>query len=507
MGTTEDYSNCNNKGQKYYIDVSATQINKDSLNELSEKIQIKVSINQINVNCSYQIQSFNLIGLQKFPLNENSKCTIIDKNIAQLNSPIIIKYIFEKEQNIMINIIKTEHGIPKQYEVKTTLGCIMGSRKNTHHKKISPSENEILVLQGEKLIKNQKIVYFKFTAISNQPIQFNDMINKFYYEIFSEDKILYKSELIDDKGKFSPVKIPAGLFKNDNIRIMFYKYNNKEKGNYNLNIFSLENYKKYDILINKIPIQIISKSRLKNDYTFVDYLKAGMQIGLSVAIDFTSSNKNPNDSNSLHYIHGQDKNQYERAILACGYILAYYDYDQLFPCFGFGAKYKEQTLQVFNLNLKNDPNINFIQGIIEAYHEALRVLTLWGPTYFAPIIRNMNKLIKNENVKYKYHILMILTDGMIDDMDDTIEELVESSFLPLSVIIIGVGQADFSCMVELDADEKPLINSKGIQAERDLVQFVPFLKYESNPELLANEVLAEIPRQIIEYYEKNNIDP
>ena len=333
------------------------------------------------------------------------------------------------------------------------------------------------------------------------------MVNKLYYEIFSGDKILYKSELINDEGKFNQVKIPAGLFKNDNIKIMFYKYNNKEKGNYEFNIYTLENYKKFDILINKIPIQIISESRLKNDYTFVDYLKAGLQIGLAVAIDFTSSNKDPNDCNSLHYINGSEKNQYERAIYACGSILAYYDYDQLFPCFGFGAKYKEQTLQAFNLNLKNDPNINFIQGIIEEYHKALSVVNLWGPTYFSPIIKNMNKLIKNENNRLKYHILMILTDGMIDDMDDTIEELVESSFLPLSVIIIGVGQTDFSSMVELDADENALINSKGVKAERDLVQFVPFLKYESNPELLANEVLAEIPKQIIEYYEKRNIDP
>ena len=85
------------------------------------------------------------------------------------------------------------------------------------------------------------------------------------------------------------------------------------------------------------------------------------------------------------------------------------------------------------------PNINFIRGIIEEYHKALRVVTLLGQTFFAPIIKNMNKLIKNENNRLKYHILMIWIDWMIDDMDDTIEELVESSFLPLSVIIIGVG--------------------------------------------------------------------
>lgn len=102
---------------------------------------------------------------------------------------------------------------------------------------------------------------------------------------------------------------------------------------------------------------------------------------------------------------------------------------------------------------------------------------------------------------------MILTDGMIDDIDETINYLVDASFLPISVIIIGIGKADFSTMNVLDADENPLINDNNVKAVRDLVQFVPFLNYESNPEKLAEEVLAEIPKQMVEYYEQNNIDP
>ena len=30
-------------------------------------------------------------------------------------------------------------------------------------------------------------------------------------------------------------------------------------------------------------------------------------------------------------------NSYEKAIKSCGDIVAYYDYDQLFPVFGYGA--------------------------------------------------------------------------------------------------------------------------------------------------------------------------
>ena len=42
-----------------------------------------------------------------------------------------------------------------------------------------------------------------------------------------------------------------------------------------------------------------------------------------------------------------------------------------------------------------------------------------------------------------YNILMILTDGIIRDMQETINALVEASFLPISVIIIGIGNANF----------------------------------------------------------------
>jgi hypothetical protein len=113
-------------------------------------------------------------------------------------------------------------------------------------------------------------------------------------------------------------------------------------------------------------------------------------------------------------------------------------------------------------------------------------------------------MIKKDINNFKYNILMLLTDGQIDDIDSTIDELIESSFLPLSVVIIGIGCANFSQMERLDADINPLINSKGEEACRDLVQFVPFLKFEKNPEKLSDEVLAEIPKQLVEYYEQNN---
>jgi len=56
-------------------------------------------------------------------------------------------------------------------------------------------------------------------------------------------------------------------------------------------------------------------------------------------------------------------------------------------------------------------------------------------------------------------------------MKETISEIKKASELPISIIIIGVGNSDFTSMEELDGDENQ-ISSNGKKI-RDVVQFVP----------------------------------
>ena len=123
------------------------------------------------------------------------------------------------------------------------------------------------------------------------------------------------------------------------------------------------------------------------------------------------------------------------------------------------------------------------------------------------MIRKAIENIKKENNPLNYHVLMILTDGVIVDQQKTIDAIIEASFLPFSLVIIGIGNDHFSEMIELDGDDVPLVSSSGIKRMRDAVQFVPFNKYRNNPEELNNQVLEEIPRQIVEYYTMNKIYP
>ena len=51
-------------------------------------------------------------------------------------------------------------------------------------------------------------------------------------------------------------------------------------------------------------------------------------------------------------------------------------------------------------------------------------------------------------------MLLIVTDGEITDMDQTVHAIVHAASLPMSIIIVGVGSADFTNMELLDADKR-----------------------------------------------------
>jgi len=88
-----------------------------------------------------------------------------------------------------------------------------------------------------------------------------------------------------------------------------------------------------------------------------------------------------------------------------------------------------------------------------------------------------------------YQILLILTDGEIHDMDQTVDKIIAAANLPLSVIIVGVGNANFDNMNRLDGDSG-LFGSNGMKAQRDIVQFVPFREVGMNGDVLARDLLA-----------------
>ena len=106
-----------------------------------------------------------------------------------------------------------------------------------------------------------------------------------------------------------------------------------------------------------------------------------------------------------------------------------------------------------------------------------------------------------------YNILLILTDGAIHDMSKVKQLIVESSNLPTSIVIVGVGNSEeFDLMEELDSDNQLLRDDAGREASRDIVQFVKFNDAIRRGNL-AEEVLREIPEQLCLYMEGIGFKP
>ncbi|XP_063215609.1 copine-8-like isoform X2 [Bacillus rossius redtenbacheri] len=257
------------------------------------------------------------------------------------------------------------------------------------------------------------------------------------------------------------------------------------------------------------------KYEMKKIYSFLDYIMGGTQLNCTVAIDFTASNGDPQSPESLHFVAGTQPNQYEQALCAVGEIIQDYDSDKLFPVLGFGARLPPdgQVSHEFFVNMQPDsPFCTGIPGVIEAYKKCIRQIQLYGPTNFAPVINHVAKFAETYTDGSQYFILLIITDGAITDMVHTKQAIIRASNLPMSIIIVGVGNADFMAMNELDGDTIPLSHNK-VVAARDIVQFVPFRNFQRITDLkiakayLAKEVLAEIPDQIVGYMKSKNIVP
>ncbi|KAI6197678.1 C2 domain protein [Aphelenchoides besseyi] len=245
---------------------------------------------------------------------------------------------------------------------------------------------------------------------------------------------------------------------------------------------------------------------LIRQHTFIEFVAGGMQLEFGVCIDLTASNGAVYLPTSLHYLNA-GPTQYELALRAVLEICEHYNHSKVFEAMGFGARIPPtfETAHLFPL----------------AYKQCLSVVQLSGPTNFEPSIREFaGRASTFPKDGTRFQILLIITDGVITDMANTRTAIVQASTLPLAIIIVGVGNDDFSAMDALDSDNALLTDHTGLVAKRDIVQFVPFRQFMPNPMIqlsdadregimfhLAKEVLAEVPAQVTSYMKMMDIQP
>jgi hypothetical protein len=435
------------------------------------------------------------------------------------DTTFILDYFFQKEQIITMDIIDHTKSKTKREPLgtfKTTLGTLVGSKNQTFSLQNNLGE---LFLYAKKHNHSDDLgvdfqIYFNYPKEDIQPFylikrNLSKENPKWINSYKSEVNLNFKNEKNFSKCSLNITMLTIDGSLVDLFMIEFYDKKTKNLlGTLKTTVAMISDEKYIGYLLDENQKKI-NNSYVKfscevvEDYKFVDFLRGGLQLSMIFGIDFTASNGEPDKETSLHYINSNSLNDYQRAIRSCGDIVAFYDYDQMFPVFGYGAKIgnSKEASFCFNCNFKQDPNVNSIDEVLNVYKSTLNKVTLYGPTYFSPVIGKAIEIAKKtvENKDYIYSILIILTDGKINDMKQTIDCIIQGSYLPLSIIIIGIGNADFSDMYTLDSDDIELIDSKGNKGARDIVQFVPMNIFE-NSIILAEKVLEEIPKQLIDYF-------
>lgn len=265
-------------------------------------------------------------------------------------------------------------------------------------------------------------------------------------------------------------------------------------------------------------------------FSFLDYIRGGLELRMNVAIDLTRSNLGQSNPQSMHCtIHKEEDTAYATAIRALGEVIMTYDSDGMYPVYGFGAKIPPSHSVCSNcFALTGDffqPEVEGVEGILKAYHRALNVCHLHGPTYLSEVIRLGANLARPYIQKegdmrgtmpdMKYFVMLVLTDGDIEDHEEVIQEIKECQGLPLSMVIVGIGNKDFSFLRELAKDIDQIIpqpESKddaqtGTSLKRRLVHFVAFNDYRDSPEQLAAATLCGLPQEVVGYYSSHGVKP
>ncbi|KNB45277.1 hypothetical protein JH06_2314 [Blastocystis sp. subtype 4] len=170
----------------------------------------------------------------------------------------------------------------------------------------------------------------------------------------------------------------------------------------------------------------------------------------------------------------------------------------------------ELSVELFPMNGNpSDPYIHGTNAVLKAYRAMVKNLLPSYPTYFQHILRKAIERAKEAETKKgkEYVVLILLSDCGIVDQVETARLVIEASHLPLSLIILGMGDNDFQFMNVLDGDDRTL-SFNGEKPARDMVQFVKFeeLRYKSCEEIIEN-LLFELPRQFMDYMNAHGYSP
>lgn len=243
--------------------------------------------------------------------------------------------------------------------------------------------------------------------------------------------------------------------------------------------------------------------------SMLQYFSGGTSLDLIIGIDCSVSNGEWDTDKNLHFSTNNWLNDYQAGIQKLGTITENFSRGPNSVLFGMGAMIKEEYHDCYLIKDRLCEGRKFL----EAYNNCIIKndnFSLGEQSSMNPLIEEAAfRSIRLQKRRSCYTILAVFIAGDYDDLQETTDLICKAAEdAPLSIIIIGVGNADFSSVKKLCGDTQGVLRDlRGIPIARQVVTFVSFKQFSGNATEVVGEALREIPEQFVEYHLKEGRSP
>ena len=242
----------------------------------------------------------------------------------------------------------------------------------------------------------------------------------------------------------------------------------------------------------------IEKADENSSISLFDFFKGGLKLSCFISLDFSNEINNPLKNASINYLN---------VLKNISSAITNYTKNHQFYVFGFGDRPNNELINgnIFNLNMNEDNSpINTIEKVIKTFNSCLseNKINPEDKRNFSSLIKKITKTIYSLYELRYYNVSFILTRGALEnnDIQKTIDAIIENGYLPLTIFVIGIGKNDFSQIQKvLGTNHKR--TSLGMEKMRNNVLFASLIQdFSNDDERLISWCIQELTKQIFNFY-------
>ncbi|OAF69211.1 hypothetical protein A3Q56_03054 [Intoshia linei] len=305
---------------------------------------------------------------------------------------------------------------------------------------------------------------------------------------------IYASEIVNSKKllKWKFIKLSLQKLNNTDYRrnIKFIISTGSNGGKFDLVRFSkkIQNVKKRGQLI-------IISCNIEQNYSLIDYVNGGLEFDLNVAIDMSLSNGLKNDPTSLHFVQESLDNSYIGAMkLYLPYLFNFISQKKINVTLFGSTKKMKTTLVEANLD-----------KFLEFYNKSIKNVKMGGPTKITNLLTNF--LTKCGQAENKCFLLIIFTDGIINDYTDccNLMNTVKDKFVNIIFVTLGLANNHFMTSILNKFNCNDLNNQKKVFV--DIINLNKKMYINERSVSMVIKSLTQLSNNIVSYMKCKNVIP